>query len=551
MGTTIIENNIKTTVFIRKANKKHDNKYDYSKSIYLSNKEKLIIICPIHGEFLQTPQAHLTGSGCPKCGRIRSDKNEFIEKANQIHKNKYDYSESIYSNNTTRIIIKCLEHGEFLQTPQAHLKGQGCPKCGILKNQKSNTKDNLEFIEEANKVHKRKYDYSKTNYMFAKEKVTITCPIHGDFEQRACNHLNGSGCPKCSNLKTLSEFIEKANKVHKGKYDYSKTLYNHSEEKVIIICPIHGEFLQQANSHLNGYGCPECAKEISISSYEIKLQDFIKSLNIDYVFQDRKILNGQELDIFIPSKKVAIEFNGLYWHSELKKDKKYHLQKTIECEKQNIQLIHIFEDEWISKQDIVKSRLLNILGKTENIIYARKCEIKEIDRLRADIFLETNHIQGFINSRYYYGLFYQEQLVSVMTFGKLRKNLGQRQIEEDSFELLRFCNKLNTSVVGGASKLFKFFINNVKPKKVKTYADRRWSIGNLYDNLGFTFSHNSEVNYFYIMGQNRKNRFNFRKDILIKEYGCTNEDTEHNFCFNQGWYRIYDCGTKVYNYHIN
>jgi hypothetical protein len=135
-----------------------------------------------------------------------------------------------------------------------------------------------------------------------------------------------------------------------------------------------------------------------------------------------------------------------------------------------------------------------------------------------------------------------------MTFGNLRKNLGQRQTEENSFELLRFCNKLNTTVIGGASKLFQTFIRLNKPKRIISYADRRWSIGNLYENMGFTFSHNSTINYFYIFGQQRKNRYNFRKDILIKEYGCTKEDTEHNFCFNQGWYRIYDCGTKVYKY---
>jgi len=539
-----------TSEFIQKANLKHNNKYNYSKTIYNNSRTNIIIICPTHGEFLQLPSNHLSGQGCPKCANNQKYTNtEFIQKAQNIHQNKYDYSKVDYKNALSKVIIICPIHGEFEQRADIHLFGQGCPKCA--NNQKYS---NTEFIQKAQNIHKNKYDYSKVDYLSNKEKIKIICPIHGEFEQRADIHLFGQGCPKCANTQitsTTEEFIIKAQLIHGNKYDYSKVDYINSKKHVIIICPIHGEFLQLPNGHLNGNGCLECKKEISTSSYELELQNFIKSLNIDYIFQDRKILNGQELDIFIPSKKVAIEFNGLYWHSELKKDKKYHLLKTIECEKQNIQLIHIFEDEWINKQDIVKSRLLNILGKTENIIYARKCKVQEINKDVAKIFLNTNHLQGFVSSLYYYGLFYQNELVSIMTFGNLRKNLGQRQTEENSFELLRFCNKLNTTVIGGASKLLQTFIRINKPKNIKTYADRRWSIGNLYENMGFVFSHNSTINYFYIMGQNRKNRFNFRKDILIKEYGCTKEDTEHNFCFNQGWYRIYDCGTKVYKYNLS
>ncbi len=134
-----------------------------------------------------------------------------------------------------------------------------------------------------------------------------------------------------------------------------------------------------------------------------------------------------------------------------------------------------------------------------------------------------------------------------MNFGNLRKNLGSSS-NENEYELLRFCNKLNTTVIGSASKLFQHFIKNVKYSKIISYADIRWSKGKLYETLGFEYLRDSEVNYFYVIGQTRKNRFNFRKDILISKYGCSPEDTEHNFCFNQGWYRIYDCGTKVYEY---
>ena len=134
-----------------------------------------------------------------------------------------------------------------------------------------------------------------------------------------------------------------------------------------------------------------------------------------------------------------------------------------------------------------------------------------------------------------------------MSFGFLRKNLGLKSID-GYYELLRFSNKQNITVVGGASKLFKHFIKLNNPNEVISYADRRWSIGNLYEQLNFKFSHESEPNYFYIIGDERKNRFGFRKDLLISKYGCDPSDTEHNFCFNKGWYRIYDCGTKVYKW---
>ena len=134
-----------------------------------------------------------------------------------------------------------------------------------------------------------------------------------------------------------------------------------------------------------------------------------------------------------------------------------------------------------------------------------------------------------------------------MSFGSFRKNLGREKID-GGFELLRFANAKNISVIGGASKLFNHFVKTISPVEIISYADRRWSMGNLYEQLNFTLSHCSEPNYFYVIGNERKNRFGFRKDILISKFGCSPDDTEHNFCKNKGWYRIYDCGTKVYKW---
>ena len=193
-----------------------------------------------------------------KRSNVRKKTEQFIEEARQIHGDKYDYSKVVYLNNRTKICIICPEHGEFMQTPANHLKGQGCPFC--VGNVKLTTED---FIQRARKVHGDKYDYSKVNYIKNSTKVCIICPIHGEFWQTPNNHLNGHNCPKCigrgAYKSTTQEFIEKARQVHGDKYDYSKVKYIDSKTKVCIICTEHGEFLQSTTRHLRGAGCPFCA----------------------------------------------------------------------------------------------------------------------------------------------------------------------------------------------------------------------------------------------------------------------------------------------------
>ena len=550
-----------TEKIIEKFKSIHGDKYDYSKVDFVKTTTKVCIICPEHGEFWQEPHAHLKGQGCPKCGVDKRSKSKtttnenFIKKAKEIHGDKYDYSKTNYINNKTKIVIICPIHGEIEITPNAHIsEKRGCPKCGnTLKG--ANFKMSIErFIEKAQKIHGNSYSYEEVSYINNRTPVNIMCPTHGIFRQTPEVHLSGHGCPECANIKraeknimTTSEFIAKAKNIHGDKYDYSKVEYVKYDTPVTIICPEHGEFQQKPYIHLDGSGCQKCA--MLFSNYEMELIDYISSIigEENIIRNDRTILNGNELDVYVPSKKVAFEFDGLYWHSEIKKpNKKYHLQKTMECEKQGIQLIHIFEDEWIYKKDICKSRIKNILGSSTRL-YARKCEIVELTNKEANNFFTENHIQGNVAAKIIYGLKYNNEIVSAMSFGNLRKNLGQKSTD-GSYELLRFSNKQNMTVVGGASKLFNHFVKQVNPCDIISYADRRWSMGNLYEQLNFKFSHESEPNYFYIIGNERKNRFGFRKDILISKYGCLPNDTEHNFCLNQGWYRIYDCGTKVYKW---
>jgi hypothetical protein len=280
------------------------------------------------------------------------------------------------------------------------------------------------------------------------------------------------------------------------------------------------------------------------SSLENNLKDYLAELKEKLIFNDRSIIAPYELDIYLPEQKLGIEFNGLYWHSELFKTKDYHLKKTEMAEKNDIKLIHIYEDDWLYKQNIVKSRISNILGKSEKI-YARKCEIKEInDNDLVREFLNINHIQGFVGSRIKIGLFYNQELVSLMTFGSIRKPMMGKN-STGTFELLRFCNKLNITVIGGASRLFKYFIRKYTPTKVISYADRSWGQGNMYEKLGFKLIHKTEPNYYYIIGNQRKYRFNYRKDKLIRE-GFDASKTEHEIMLERDIFRIYDSGNLKY-----
>jgi hypothetical protein len=282
----------------------------------------------------------------------------------------------------------------------------------------------------------------------------------------------------------------------------------------------------------------------SIKENEICL--FLDSLNIPYVRNDRGVLNGQELDIYIPEHNLAIEFNGLYYHSTIFKDKNYHLNKTELCEKSKIRLIQIFEDEWMFKQEHVKSRLKSLLGLSDVRIYGRKCELRYVDTKTKTTFLEQNHIQGSVGSSVNIGLYYNNVLVSLMTFGQKRRSMGNKNVNNGEYELLRFCNKLNHNVIGGASKLLKKFISEHKPTQIISYADRRWSVGNLYQKIGFDFIKKTEPNYFYIKNKKREYRFKYRKDILVKE-GFDKTKSESQIMEERGFYKIYDCGHLLYS----
>lgn len=291
--------------------------------------------------------------------------------------------------------------------------------------------------------------------------------------------------------------------------------------------------------------CTECFPVNSHQSYmEIEMQEFLNNLGISYEVKNKKILNGLELDIFIPDMNIAIEMNGVYWHSEIYMADNYHINKTSLCKENGIQLLHIWEDDWKYKRNIVKSIILNKLRLVKSNIFARKCHIKNVNTVETREFLDTNHIQGFSSSKTKLGLYYMDELVSLMTFGYRYTN-GKRE-----YELIRFCNKININVIGGASKLFSHFLNLNIEKRIISYSDISMFDGGMYEKLGFNHMSTSEPNYFWVVDGIRKHRFNFNKKKLVSE-GFDINKTEAEIMHERGYYRIWGCGQKKWIYDKN
>ena len=279
---------------------------------------------------------------------------------------------------------------------------------------------------------------------------------------------------------------------------------------------------------------------VSVGENEVRL--FIEGLGHKVDHYDSGFLGGYGADIVVEDSRVIVEYDGLYWHSELFHDSAYHMRKTLLAEEMGYRLVHVFSDEWTYKKDIVKARLRYLLHDVDGLrIYARKCTVRLVDSMAAREFLYRNHIQGSVNSPYRYGLYNGETLVALMTFGKSR-------FESNVVELLRFCSDRDMNVVGGASKLFSAFLKDHPDiSHVVSYADARWSTGHaFYEKLGFELTAMSSPGYFIVDGDIRKSRMQFQRHKIA---GTDDEGkTEHEITLERGLFRIYDCGQYRYDW---
>lgn len=354
--------------------------FDYSKVIYKDKNTNVTIICKEHGEFTVNPKYFLwTSAECPKCKELRrkeKQRERFIEKARKIHGDKYDYSNVEYKTSFDKVCIICPKHGEFLQSMGNHLSGSICPKCANEENGNKRKKTTEEFLTEVKKINGDKFDYSKTTYIKTDKPAEFICHKKDENgEEHGAFYINPHSlvakkyileCPKCrfemedfGRRLTLAEFVKRSNVIHFNKYDYSKFIYKNGKTKSIIICPEHGEFLQNGESHLAGQGCPICG----LSHLERKLMSFFTIHGIKFIPQKRfNWLGLQSIDVFVPEKKIAIECQGKQHYKEVYyRSKKWTKEKAQEnfkvikerdsrkrqlCKENGIELIYFLEPKF-------------------------------------------------------------------------------------------------------------------------------------------------------------------------------------------------------------
>jgi hypothetical protein len=319
-------------------------------------------------------------------------------------------------------------------------------------------------------------------------------------------------------------------------------------------CDCGKEHIYITNSHLyharkgvNSKQCTVCYKVDDKQSFkETEIFEFIRSVyNGEIIRSYRDVL---EIDIYLPELKIGFEFNGLYCHSELFKQKNYHLDKLNHFKKRDIRVIYIWEDDWSFKCDIIKSQIRNWIGISDSKIFARKCKIEEVTDVKlVRSFLNESHIQGYVSSSLKIGLFYENELVSLMTFDHFE---GRKKMKDSEWNLSRFCNKKNVNVIGGASKLLNYFIKLKSPTRIISFADKSWSNGSLYFKLGFDLLSTSYPNYSYFIDKKRVNKQRYKKSNLIK-IGYDKSLSESKIMEDEfGSYKIFDCGQLKFEKNI-
>lgn len=457
-----------------------------------------------------------------------------------IHGDTYDYTNTVYTGRHKKLTVRCKVHGDFTIEAGSHLLGSGCAKCYNARRSSMYRATKDEFIAKAEIVHPNKYTYDRVDYLTCKDKVTITCPEHGDFEQTPDQHLaSKGGCIGCNGgvAIDLAGFIERAKVVHCNLYSYNNTIYVNSVTQVNIECKKHGEFYQKAGNHLLGKGCAKCRKSLK----EEALLKFVQSVyEGEIVVNSRKIISPLELDIYLPELKVAIEFNGIYFHSDkFPNAVNKQSNKTKMCDALGIRLIHVFEDDWEYKQEVVCNLITNALGLQTKRTYARSCEAVDVTKLEAKLFLDMHHMQGSSRGGVSIGLKFNGELVAVMQFTKCASARASKEYE---YELIRYATEC--SVVGGASKLLSNFIRTHNPQSIVSYSDKGTFSGGMYEKLGFLKISESKPDYKVVEGKRRYHKSNYKRSNLLARFGdrFNPELSERENCHNLGLWRIYNSG---------
>lgn len=536
----------------------HGNYYDYRYVEYKDAHTPVRIICPKHGEFLQSPHHHKRGRGCPKCGaergaaktkgQPRKTTKQFIEDAKAVHGNRYDYSKTVYTGVFNPVTITCPKHGDFSMLATEHLKGRGCRHCGY-ENRRRGVDSARAVPQEEFLIRLQKRFGAKIeclHYNGISNNGEFICHKHNKiFTITPKQLLKKQGCPICSSeyrseqfskrrFITAEQFLTRAREVHGNTYEYDLQTYDSMTAKVRIKCKKHGWFWQSAHNHLRGSGCRACVSTVSRTEKELLEQ--YKEYNPIPNYRGF----GFEIDIWLPEHRVGIEYHGTIWHStRFKKNYLIHATKADMADEHGIRLFQIFDFELNEKRHIIEGLINGALGKNIRLPAARHWTLVDRKTAASQQFLRDNHIQGNRGTHHFY--LERNGIIGAVLTASRRK--GEWYIE-------RFAVLAGHYLPGAFERLLTAFIRQHKPTRITSFVDRRLFTGKRLESIGFKLESITPPNYWYVDSQGNilGTRMKFQKHMLPKFLGSNFDPrkTELENMHSAGYYRVYDAGHRKY-----
>lgn len=541
-------------VWVEACTEVHRGAYDYSRALERVQDKgvwKVRVLCPEHGEFLQSPAKHKSGQGCPVCAGTRIVNP--LETLRRIYPDFGFSDDLVVSGSKDKLTLTCHEHGEFVATfnqltqvraRNKHVKSP-CPTCNSATSGMWRALGNGEILRRL-QVKFPDYVFIPHASMRVMDKVRYVCPRHGESSSVINDLLDGHGCSACGAEARKRRIMEVVGVTplqnvldvftsHGGTLIPHLSTINRTHGKVRVSCVRHGGFEIDLYTLKAGHGCLRCKGRVSKG--ESELTEWLKTLGVKVVTQERRLLERGEVDIYLPDHGLAIEYCGLYWHGDTewgRKDRWYHLNKMKDAGKAGVRLITLFEDEWLDRPQAVKETLRSALGLTDRVL-ARKLHLERVEWAKVAPFYDALHLQGAGSPC--------GENYALMSDGTV---LAAASFKNDRFgtcdyELVRYAS--SRQVVGGFARLLAAFSKGKAGSTLVSYCDMRWFSGGAYARNGFVLAGLSEPGYWWCKANKRYSRFRYQKhklEGLLPVFDAALSESE-NMCNNKFW-KIWDCG---------
>lgn len=532
---------------------RHGDRYSYQSVTRVDNKPYVNYTCRVHGSLTQLAGSHAIGKGCRLCGfeatglamSAKAEANNCdatnIARCQEVHGSRYTYSGTHLRDSVRFINYSCTEHGAVSQQLAAHLRGQGCPTCAV----EARKYDFDDYVRRCNEVHSSRYSYLEISYQGAAT-VVYTCQHHGRVEQLAADHLRGSGCRECarqlvgtSNANSVEVWKAKFTAAH-GELYSNYDIVRDSRAHVYYECAAHGAVLQDATAHASGVGCPKCATGVMGNKHTGEIAAFLRGLGVHVVEESSLTGARKRWDVVVPDHKIAIEFDGVYYHSErFKPNKSAMLDRATEAASVGFRQLNVWEDEWYEKRNIVERLIASACGvSNEPAVYARKTVVVQVTTEDAVKFMECNHIQGFTAGAKYLGLVHGDTLVACMVYSYKAAGRSTRRVD-DCVDIQRYAT--SCKVVGGFQKLLNQILKDEAIKTVISYSDPRLFSGGMYAKAGFIAGPEGKPDYCYVKNSSRIHKRARQKSWFQNRAGVLYDPdlTEHELATLNGYHRLW------------